>query len=144
MGPHRREPLSSDRVGELRQELLEHLDGLQELVGKVSAALEDASGSYAQTRDILASGGRLSDLEQVVDPIRVRSNLVSSLVELEHMRHRAQSLIFRLLCEEGRSMTDIANVWGISRQLVSRLVNEPISPPASFGRGEARSRRSPV
>ena len=56
-----------------------------------------------------------------------RANVAAGrpMTELERTRHDAQRLLFQLLHSEGQTMADIGRTWGISRQLVSRLVNEP-------------------
>ena len=72
----------------------------------------------------MARGGRLSDLEHIIDPRLLRASVSDGIVELERTRHEAQRLLFLLLQAEGQTMTTIGRVWGISRQLVSRLIHE--------------------
>ncbi len=70
------------------------------------------------------------ELEQVIEPQSLRASLGDSLAELERTRHDAQRLLFQLMHAEGLTLADIGRMYGISRQLVSRLVNEP-DPPAA-------------
>jgi DNA-directed RNA polymerase specialized sigma subunit len=67
----------------------------------------------------------MAALEHVLEPHSLRASLSDSLAVLERTRHDAQRLLFQLLHQEGQTMADIGRMWGISRQLVSRLVNEP-------------------
>ena len=61
----------------------------------------------------------------ITEPQPLRASLADALAELERTRHDAQRLLFQLLHSEGQTIADIGRTWGISRQLVSRLVNEP-------------------
>jgi hypothetical protein len=88
-------------------------------------ALEDARHGRDVAREIVQSGRPLVDLEQEIDPSPMRATLAEALAELERSRHEAQRLLFQLLHAEGQTLADIGRTYGISRQLVSRLVNEP-------------------
>ena len=46
--------------------------------------------------------------------------------EVQGARHRAQQAQFKLAAAEGATMAEIARGWGVSRQLVSRMVKEPM------------------
>jgi hypothetical protein len=61
----------------------------------------------------------------------LRAELVERLTRFEAARHRMRSASFRVSLAEGLSIGDIARLWGISRQLASRLVNEGAQTPAS-------------
>ncbi len=61
----------------------------------------------------------------MIDPQSLRASLSDALAELERTRHAAQRLLFLLLQAEGQTLADIGRALGISRQLVSRMVNEP-------------------
>jgi hypothetical protein len=93
----------------------------------VIEALQNANQARAVVREHMAHGGLLSDLEHIVSPEPLRAAVSQALTELERARHDASRLLFRLLQAEGQSMTDIGRMWGVSRQLVSRMVNEPAS-----------------
>ena len=69
------------------------------------------------------------ELEQVIEPQSLAASLGDSLAELERTRHDAQRLLFQLMHAEGLTLADIGRGVRISRQLVSRLVNQP-DPPA--------------
>jgi hypothetical protein len=66
-------------------------------------------------------------LHEVMGQIGVgdlRADLVERLTRFEEARHRMRVACFRMSLTEGLSIGDIARLWGISRQLASRLVNE--------------------
>jgi hypothetical protein len=65
----------------------------------------------------------------------LRADLVERLTRFEEARHGMRLACFRMSSTEGRSIGDIARLWGISRQLASRLINEaPEAPPSVRGR----------
>jgi hypothetical protein len=115
-----------DGEAEQRARYLVAMEAVAEASDRMIAALGDSQRARGTVREHMAQGGRLSDLEHIIDPGRLRASVSSGIVELERTRHDAQRLLFRLLQAEGQSMTDIARTWGISRQLVSRMVNEPV------------------
>jgi hypothetical protein len=61
----------------------------------------------------------------------LRVDLVERLTSFEVARHRMRVACFRMSLTEGLSMTEVARLWGISRQLASRMVNEGQQAPAS-------------
>lgn len=73
-------------------------------------------------------------LHEVMGQIGVgelRADLVERLTRFEEARHRMRVACFRMSLTEGLSIVDIARLWGISRQLASRLINETDATPAS-------------
>ena len=109
----------------LREQFLEALETLGEASRGVHQALDDAAAAFIVVREHVEQAGNVSDFTGVIQPIPLRAALTSSLNDLEKARHRVRRLLFRLLYTEGKSMSEIARMWGISRQLVSRLLNEP-------------------
>ena len=74
----------------------------------------------------------LKPLHEVMRKIGVsdlRADLVERLERFEEARHRMRVACFRVSLTEGLSIGGIARLWGISRQLASRLVNEPANQP---------------
>jgi DNA invertase Pin-like site-specific DNA recombinase len=108
----------------LRRDYLASLTVLNAAAERVHQALDGAAAGLRVLRDHLQQDGRASDFTSVIEPIPLRGALSSSLTDLERARHRSQRMLFRLLQAEGTSISDIGRAWGISRQLVSRLINE--------------------
>ena len=123
--------VGSDEQNDLRARYLASLDVLALASDRVMDALQRAAEARAVVRRHLAQGGTLSDVEKLLEPEPLRASLSDALTELERARHEAQRLVFRLLHSEGRTMTDIGRTYGISRQLVSRLINEPEPQPVA-------------
>ena len=128
MSPRTRSRAAVDDVARYRAELLAHLPEMRAAADRVQRALAHGTAAYEHIRDTLNAGLPISDLKDLIEPDQLRSELSDALGHLERARHRGQCLTFRLLHAEGTSITDIAHTWGISRQLVSRLVNETLGP----------------
>jgi hypothetical protein len=112
-------------IDDLRTRYLAAIDAVQDAAGRTITALQDAQTAREVAREVVLQGRPISDLEHVIHPQPMRAALSDSLAELERARHDAQRLLFQLLQAEGQTLADIGRMWGISRQLVSRLVNEP-------------------
>jgi len=109
----------------LRARYVESLDALQRVSDHLVDALREARAGREVARQLVVSGRPLGDLEDVLEPELLRTSLTDALADLERSRHEAQRLLFLLLQSEGQTLADIGRTYGISRQLVSRLVNEP-------------------
>jgi hypothetical protein len=120
----RRPPATATDIDALRRRFLADLEVLGEAAERVHRSLNEAAGALTVIGQHVREQG-VSDFVDRIDPIPLRAELSSSLDGLERARHNMQRHLFLLLVAEGRSMSDIARAWGISRQLVSRLVNEP-------------------
>lgn len=112
-------------VGQLREGYVRALDRVGDASERAIAVLQETSAARQVARDLVERGRPLGELEQVMEPQEVRARLGDALAELERTRHDAQRLLFQVLHSEGRTLADIGRLFGISRQLVSRLVNEP-------------------
>jgi hypothetical protein len=108
----------------IRRQYLDTLDTLNVISKQVHQALNDAAAALTLVREHIEHGGMASDFTNLIQPQPLRASLSTSLDNLERARHRAQRLLFKILRDEGKTMSDIARAWGISRQLVSRLINE--------------------
>jgi CRP-like cAMP-binding protein len=109
----------------LREELLQSLKELGEASQRVHEALNAGAGTFSLVRSLLHEGRPVRELVDMIDPVPLRAAVADSMVRLERARHDTQRILFQVLRSEGMTNADIARMWGISRQLVSRLVNEP-------------------
>jgi DNA-directed RNA polymerase specialized sigma subunit len=109
----------------LRSRYVASLDALQQASDHLVGALREAREAREVARQLVVSGRPLGDLEEILDPQPLRASLADALADLERSRHHAQRLLFLLLQSEGQTLAEIGRTYGISRQLVSRLVNEP-------------------
>jgi DNA-directed RNA polymerase sigma subunit (sigma70/sigma32) len=116
-------------VETLRTRYVESLDALEHASGRTVAALEDARESRVLARHFVHEGRPLAELEREIEVQPLRASVSDALSDLERARHETQRLLFQLLHAEGQTLADIGRTFGISRQLVSRLVNEPDPVP---------------
>jgi DNA-directed RNA polymerase specialized sigma subunit len=121
----------STELSELRRRYVDALSTVEQASERTVTALDEIRRTWDVARELIESGRPLVDLEQVLDPSPLRASLGDALARLERTRHEAQRLLFQLLHAEGQTLADIGRTYGISRQLVSRLVNEP--DPGSAG-----------
>ena len=120
--PLRTEDIDLDST---RRQYFDALDALGEALSVLRTALNEGESALRTVRAHVEMQGKASDFVDVLHPAPMRAALGGALTEFERARHRSQRLLFRLLWAEGTSMSDVARAWGISRQLVSRLINEP-------------------
>jgi hypothetical protein len=98
---------------------------------EVKAASEDLKGLFdrleAVTRDALGqieSGARSLDMAQSMGLADRREILNAAGARMQKARHEFQRAMFLLALAEGASRAEIARVWRVSRQLVSRMTGE--------------------
>jgi DNA-directed RNA polymerase specialized sigma24 family protein len=79
----------------------------------------------------LQRGRETGDVHKLMSIAEHRLTLQRALERFETKRHVSRRAIFVLAAAEGRSLADIARDWGVSRQLVSRIIHEDAPlPPA--------------
>jgi DNA-directed RNA polymerase specialized sigma24 family protein len=122
--------VSPDAIESLRARYLVALEVVQRSADRTIAALVDAREAREVARRHALQGRPMAELGDVIEPQALRASLGDALADLERTRHDAQRLLFQLMHAEGLTLADIGRAYGISRQLVSRLVNEPDPVPA--------------
>ena len=124
-------PASEEEIGALRDSYLEHLELFADVANAVHRVLNESASALIVIRNHLRDGGRVSDFSDLMNPAPMRAALSSALTDFERTRHESQRRMFLLLRAEGKTPAEIARIFGISRQLVSRIINEapPTSPP---------------
>ena len=104
--------MQTDVQAEQRARYLVAMEKVVEASDRLIDALRDTQQARGIVREHMAEGGRLSDLEHIIEPGALRAAVSSGIAELERTRHQAQRLLFRLLQAEGQSMTNIARRGG--------------------------------
>jgi hypothetical protein len=89
-------------------------------------------------RTHLDRGGKISELLETGQPQAVRHKIGAGLKEVERARHARDRLLFRFLQTEGLSAAETARRFGLSRGLVSRLLNEPDEAPVESDGSDPR------
>ena len=95
---------------------------------------EHLGSNVADATARIERGTRALDVAQSIGVADRRATLNAAGVRLQKARHEFQLAMFLLAAEEGASFAEIARTWGVSRQLVSRIIrgqldNEPFAPP---------------
>jgi hypothetical protein len=110
----------------LREESILSLRELEETVVRMQRQLKVLETALRRTRRLIADGGMASDVVKIANVAQVRTATSMIMHDIQGARHRAQRAQFQLAAAEGSTMADIARAWGVSRQLVSRMVKEPM------------------
>jgi hypothetical protein len=106
----------------------DYLDSLAELdtaLRELQTELTRGRATIALIRTHVDRGGQLAELLATSKLQAVRRGIGIGLKGLERARHVRDRLLFRCLQAEGLSASEIGRSFGISRGLVSRLLNEP-------------------
>jgi hypothetical protein len=104
--------------------LVRSLEELAAAMGTVIETLAKGRELTLETIEDLCAEPRLVDLTLARNVAVLRQRLTASLNDLEAARGRARMEAFRALQREGHSIGEIARMWGISRQLASRLMRD--------------------
>jgi len=102
---------------------------------EVTVASEDLSALLGilsvVTRDAIAQverGSSAIELAESGDLASRRETLNMAAYRMRRSRHEVQRAFFLLALAEGSSKAEVARVWRVSRQLVSRMVGEHATP----------------
>ena len=126
---HRGQNGAMSDIDDLRRRYLDALDAVQREGDRTMEVLVAVRAARQLTREHVERGRPMIELENVIDPQSLRASLGEVLADFERARHDAQRLLFQLMHAEGNTLADIGRSFGISRQLVSRLVHEPDPTP---------------
>jgi hypothetical protein len=89
--------------------------------------LREALRSYERALDRvdreLEHGTPLHQSMQGLGVLARRDALVANLDRFETARHRMRVACFRVSIDDGLTIADVARLWGVSRQLVSRMLH---------------------
>lgn len=110
---------------------------------ELMSALEEVSAASVDLATLLSSlgvvtheamgqvegGGKAIDLAASMDLANRREILNKAADRMRNSRHQVQRAFFLLALAEGSSRAEVARVWRVSRQLVSRMTaEEPTAP----------------
>lgn len=116
---------SAAQLQALRQEAIRELTEFEAAIVKTRNQLKFMENVMRRVRKMTESGRSASEVAEAVDFAQGRAATSAVIREIQAARHRAQRAQFKLSAAEGATMAEIARRWGVSRQLVSRMVKEP-------------------
>jgi hypothetical protein len=102
--------------------LVESLQQLADAMDSAIATLDADRSQLAVAIGRIDTADSIAALMHSIDMARAREHLTGALTQLENARAQARLELFRTLQAEGCSIGEIARMWGISRQLASRIV----------------------
>jgi alkylation response protein AidB-like acyl-CoA dehydrogenase len=98
------------------------------LMMEAAAKLRDDIQSHGEiNREVVRALGQVGALAPALERVqagRWRLTLTDSLARYELLRHRARLSLIAVGVEEGMTVADVAEKWGISRQLAARYLRD--------------------
>ena len=119
--------VSPARHATLREESLRSMLELEESVARTRNQLKVVETTVRRSRRLLEGGRSMHEIALTINAADARSVTSGLIREVQGARHRSHQAAFKLAAAEGSTMAEIAREWGVSRQLVSRMVKEPLA-----------------
>jgi AraC-like DNA-binding protein len=116
---------SAARLEFLRTESIRSMREMEEAIIRTRAQLKTMETTIRRARRLIETGRPAREVALTVNAAQARLATSAIIREVQGARHRAQQAQFKLSAAEGATMAEIARRWGVSRQLVSRMVKEP-------------------
>jgi hypothetical protein len=107
-----------------REELLALLDELNQAIANAAEALDASRADNRRFRKLIAEGTPLRDALPTVPVPESRASVGEALKDMEQKRHQLRRMVVVLGVTEGMALAEVARLYGISRQLASRLAAE--------------------
>ena len=110
-----------------RQSRDEPVQAVEQFAVSLQAAIETLTHDLAVVTAIREGLRSTKPVATVVADARLaieRSRLTDAIIELERARGQARNWLFRALHSEGVSIGEISRLWGMSRQLASRILRD--------------------
>jgi hypothetical protein len=117
--------VSATQMNLLRDEAIRTMREMEDAIVRTRNQLKTMELLMRRARKMLESGRAAGDVALANNAAQGRAATSQIIREVQAARHRAQQAQFKLAAAEGRTMAEIARAWGVSRQLVSRMVKEP-------------------
>ena len=115
---------SQPQLDALRAEVIHTIEELEAAISATRNQLKFMETLMRRVRRMLETGKGANDVARVAHAAQARANTSQIIRDVQAARHRAQQAQFKMAAAEGATMAEIARNWGVSRQLVSRMVKE--------------------
>jgi len=113
---------SNERRAALLQELFEAFDEVEAAETALRERLRLYRSAIRKSRRHYERGGTTPELIEALDTSEDRAANTDVLQTLGAARVRAQHAVYRVAAADGMTAADIGRAWGVSRQLVSRVL----------------------
>jgi DNA-binding phage protein len=126
----RKAPASKSKAGSppqldaLRADAVRTLEEFEEAIVTTRTQLKVMETLLRRVRRMMESGRGASEIARQANAAQARAATSQIIRDVQAARHRAQQAQFKMAAAEGATMAEIARNWGVSRQLVSRMVKE--------------------
>ena len=107
----------------LLHEFLRALDEVESASQALQEHLVVYRAELARARAHLEGGGSVPEL-LAASPVTVERSAKEPVHRLELARVRGQQAMYRLAAADGMNAAEIGRAWNVSRQLVSRVLND--------------------
>ena len=108
----------------LRDDLLRAVEVLARERTRLQLALRESESAWTALGEHVAAGGSLYRIAAIVNTDDINARVSEAHADWEAARHRAQQLLYRLSLVDGESVAEVGRQWGVSGQLVSRMIHE--------------------
>ena len=119
--------VTATQMNALRDDAVRTLAEMEDAIVRTRNQLKTMETLMRRVRKMLESGRSAVEVAQLANAAAARAATSEIIREVQGARHRAQQAQFKMAAAEGSTMAEIARRWGVSRQLVSRMVKEPAS-----------------
>jgi hypothetical protein len=117
--------VTATQMNALRDDAVRTLAEMEDAIVRTRNQLKTMETLMRRVRKMLEGGRSAVEVAQLANAASARAATSQIIREVQGARHRAQQAQFKLAAAEGSTMAEIARRWGVSRQLVSRMVKEP-------------------
>lgn len=111
-------------MGSERNRAIRELRNAEAASAELRESLRATEGRFKQVRERLERRASLEEALSGVDLPRAREQLTSNLQHFEQARYRMRLAAWSLGDKEGHSASELARLWGFSRQLGAKLLRD--------------------
>ncbi len=109
-------------MADSREKAIEDLERLVAALDELALLLGEVRGRYCNAKESLRAGDTIETALSKAQAARTREEVTAALDEFEKCRHVSRLSMIAGGLGEGMSINAISKSWGVSRQLISRLV----------------------
>lgn len=117
-------PLTEAETAARQQQLIRALQEFEQAGVQLRHDLRTLDTMLRRTRRHYERGGHTGELARVGDVPGVRAGVTAAIAQFEQTRREARVATVRLAIAEGRSIGAVARMFGLSRQRLSRLMQQ--------------------
>lgn len=125
-------PLEPAAPAELRTAIIASAERFREATSRLRGILDLADHNIDLLLDHVATDVPVATVLEELDIARVREAITDAVSEFSMSRHRLRLSIFSLLVAEGMTSSEIAVLWGFSRQMAMKQIRKLDNLPLGF------------